>query len=208
MPTHSTVVRTAIADCVNNSSTGQLGANGKLPIYSGTPMTGTVAATNGSAAVVGTGTSFTTALAVGQQVQFAGDTTGRVYTVSTIADDTHLTLAANYAGSTTSGGGARSAPINAAAALASNTAIAMPTGLNYGAASAGVSTVSSSTADSSAVGGLAMFARRLKSDGTTVVDQLTVGVSGSGAEFVMSSLSIAAGANVSINAGGTYTAPQ
>lgn len=65
------------------------------------PLAGTVVLTNGSAAVTGTGTSFTTALKVGQQVRFAADTTLTPYTISAIASDTSLTLASNYAGATT-----------------------------------------------------------------------------------------------------------
>jgi Family of unknown function (DUF6519) len=65
------------------------------------PLAGTVAVTNGSATVIGTGTSFTTALNVGQQIVFASDTTQTTYTISSIASDTSLTLSSNYAGATT-----------------------------------------------------------------------------------------------------------
>jgi len=60
---------------------------------------GTVFATNGSAAVVGTGTSFTTALVAGQPITI----NGVGYTIASIADDTHLTLTANYLGATAGG---------------------------------------------------------------------------------------------------------
>lgn len=130
--THATAVRTAIADAVCNSSTGQLAANGKLIIYSGTM------------------------------------------------------------------------PTNAATALSGNTAIATITALNFGAASSAVSTVSSSTADSSAVGGVATFFRITKTDGTTVIIQGTVGTSAT--DLTINNTTIAAGANVSLTSG-TYTAP-
>ena len=64
------------------------------------PLAGTVAVTNGSATVTGTGTSFTSALTAGQQIVFAADSTQTPYTVSAIASDTSLTLSANYAGVT------------------------------------------------------------------------------------------------------------
>ena len=64
-----------------------------------TALAGTVAVTNGSAAVVGTGTAFTTALAVGDSVNIVDE----IFTVSVITDATHLTLDSTYAGSTASG---------------------------------------------------------------------------------------------------------
>jgi hypothetical protein len=131
--THKVAVRTALADTVCNSTTGQLGANGKLIIYSGTP------------------------------------------------------------------------PANADAALSGNTAIATITGVNFGAAASGVSTVTSSTSDTNAVGGTASFFRLLKSDGTTVIFQGTVGTSG--ADLTINTTTIAAGATVSLTGTNTYTAP-
>ena len=61
---------------------------------------GTVAVTNGSAAVVGTGTTWTTHAAQG--LTFLGPDAAE-YTILSIEDDTHLTLASTYAGSTASG---------------------------------------------------------------------------------------------------------
>lgn len=130
--THTTAVRTALADAVCNSSTGALGANGKLVIYSG------------------------------------------------------------------------SAPANAQASLSGNTAIATITGLNFGAAASGVSTVTSSTADTNAVGGTASFFRVTTTAGTVIFQGLC-GTSGS--DLNLNSLTIAAGANVSLTSG-TYTAPN
>jgi hypothetical protein len=60
--------------------------------------TGTVSATNGSTAVVGTGTVFKN-LNIGDSFQIAG--VG--YTIATITDDTHLTLTTNYAQATGAG---------------------------------------------------------------------------------------------------------
>lgn len=65
-----------------------------------TAVTGTVALTNKSNAVVGTGTTFTSALAPGQWVEFASDATHQ-YQVGQIADNTHLTLATPFLGATT-----------------------------------------------------------------------------------------------------------
>lgn len=94
-------------------------------------------------------------------------------------------------------------PANAAAALSGNTAIATISGVTWGAPAAGVATTTGSTADASAVGGTASFYRRMKTDSTTVIDQGACGTSAS--ELVLNSLTIAAGANVSLNASGTYT---
>jgi hypothetical protein len=94
-------------------------------------------------------------------------------------------------------------PANAAAALSGNTAISTVTNLAWGAASAGVATLTSSTADSAAVGGTASFYRRTKSDGTTVIEQGLCATSGS--DMTLSSLTIAASANVNVTSG-SYTA--
>lgn len=68
-----------------------------------TVLAGTVSVTNGSAAVTGSGTSFTSALSVGQWLIFSGDPTKTPYQVLAISSATALTLAANYAGATASG---------------------------------------------------------------------------------------------------------
>jgi len=60
-----------------------------------TAITGTVSVTNGSAAVTGTGTSFTTALSVGQLIQF-GAQAGVSYVIASIASNTSLTLGSLY----------------------------------------------------------------------------------------------------------------
>lgn len=94
-------------------------------------------------------------------------------------------------------------PANAQAGLSGNTAIATITLGNFGAASSGVSTITGSTADSSAVGGTAAFFRMTTTSGTVVLQGLTAT---SGSDANLNSLTIAAGANVSITSG-TYTAP-
>lgn len=68
-----------------------------------TILAGTVAVNNASATVTGTGTSFTTALTVGQWLIFSNDATNTPYQVLSIAGNTSLTLASNYGGSTASG---------------------------------------------------------------------------------------------------------
>ena len=65
-------------------------------------VAGTVTLANGSAAVVGSGTTFTT-LPVGATLVFSNDTTGSVYVVRHVQDNTHLTLTANYSGPSGSG---------------------------------------------------------------------------------------------------------
>ena len=60
-------------------------------------LTGTsIAVTNASAAVVGTGTAFTTELQEGSAIVISGVP----YKIYKITDDTHLTLAVTYQGST------------------------------------------------------------------------------------------------------------
>lgn len=57
---------------------------------------GTVTVTAGSAVVFGTGTAFVANTAVGQIFTVEGD--GVWYEVAVVTDDTHITLSANYAG--------------------------------------------------------------------------------------------------------------
>jgi len=64
-------------------------------------QTGTVAVTNGSSSVVGTDTLWTSNVSVGNIFTIPGS--GAWYEVASITDDTHLTLTANYGGSTASG---------------------------------------------------------------------------------------------------------
>lgn len=68
--------------------------------YDGTAnyTTGTIAVTNGSANVVGTGTTFTSGM-VNKRIVI----NGVWYTISAFTDATHITLSSNYAGSTASG---------------------------------------------------------------------------------------------------------
>lgn len=66
-------------------------------------LTGTVTPSNGSTAVVGVGTKFTTEVVIGSQAYFASQP-GTTYTVAAIADDLHLTLSANYTGTTPTSG--------------------------------------------------------------------------------------------------------
>jgi len=68
--------------------------------YNGTAdyTAGTIAVTNGSPAVIGTGTTFTSNMA-GKRIVIAGIW----YTIASFTDTTHITLASNYAGTTASG---------------------------------------------------------------------------------------------------------
>jgi uncharacterized protein len=68
-----------------------------------TALAGTVTVTNGSTAVTGAGTAFTTALKVGQWLVFSSDSTATLYQVSTITNDTNLTLASKFTSATTAG---------------------------------------------------------------------------------------------------------
>ena len=61
-------------------------------------LTGTLTATNGSATVTGSGTTFTTQLAFGDFITLSGVQ----YKVQTITSNTSLTLSTNYAGTTSS----------------------------------------------------------------------------------------------------------
>ena len=88
-PTVSGIVGTAL---VISGVTNTLGGS--------TALVGTVALTNGSATVTGTGTKFTTALTSGQWLVFASDPTQTLYQVSAIASDTSLSLATKFAGAT------------------------------------------------------------------------------------------------------------
>ena len=63
-------------------------------------LTGTLAPTNGSATVAGTGTSYTTQVNVGDNIIFAGDNTETPYRVAAVGSNTSLTLTANYLGTT------------------------------------------------------------------------------------------------------------
>src|SRR5688572_9161495 len=62
--------------------------------WGATGRTGTIEYTNGSTAVIGTGTSFSTELAIGSIIITTGGGTGITRTVASITDDTHLTLTA------------------------------------------------------------------------------------------------------------------
>jgi phage tail sheath protein FI len=82
--------------------TGILGASTLISqvnaSLSGTALAGTAALTANSNAVTGTGTSFTTALKVGQTVAFGSDPTMTPYTIQAIGSNTSLTLSSSYSG--------------------------------------------------------------------------------------------------------------
>lgn len=76
-----------------------LRVGGQIVIPAST-STGTVAVTNGSATVVGTGTAWTSAL-INQQFKFAGQ--APVYNITAVTDATHLTIEDEWALATSSG---------------------------------------------------------------------------------------------------------
>jgi len=101
-------------------------------------------------------------------------------------------------------------PTDGDTALSGNTVLAECT-LNATAApaaSGGALTLAAITQDASAnATGTASFARQFESNGTTVVGDLSVSVTGGGGEVQLNSLSITAGGTVSITTGGTITLP-
>ncbi|OOG37423.1 phage tail sheath C-terminal domain-containing protein [Rhodanobacter sp. C05] len=82
-----------------------------------TTITGTAAITNGSAEVIGTGTSFNTDLKFGQWITFAGDASKTPYRIQSITNGTTMTLTQSYSGTTAAG-----SAINVANATVSGTA--------------------------------------------------------------------------------------
>jgi hypothetical protein len=62
-----------------------------------TVLAGSGAATNGANQVVGTGTAFLTAVAIGDSISFDSAMSTESRVVTAIADDTHLTVSANWA---------------------------------------------------------------------------------------------------------------
>jgi hypothetical protein len=77
-------------------------ANARIGVGDGAPtaLTGTLGFTNGSTAVTGSGTAFTTELVVGDHL--VGPDL-QIYTVQSITSNTALVLTGNYAGTTASG---------------------------------------------------------------------------------------------------------
>lgn len=72
----------------------------QMPTSSGAVITGSVALTNGSNAVTGTATGFTSQLSTGSILIFGNDPTNTPYSVATVTSDTALTLSTNYTGQT------------------------------------------------------------------------------------------------------------
>jgi hypothetical protein len=213
--THTTAVRSVLADAVCNSSTGQLGSNFSTKLYSGIVLSGTVSISNGTANVTGSGTSWqtNTLLAQNQWVVFATDTTKTPYQINTVTSDTACTLKTNYTGTTLSGSNIWASPLNASGSLSPGTgtsagaAVASTiTNCNFGSASSGVSTLTSSTSDTSATGGTVIFGRMLTSGGTACV-QFIISPTGNGGDMTMNTTVIASGATVGFSGTNTYTAP-
>lgn len=70
--------------------------NGNMHFESADPLTGTVDKTNGSDALAGTGTAFTTELSIGQVIEIPG-VGNEIRVVIAIADDTNLTVNSDFA---------------------------------------------------------------------------------------------------------------
>lgn len=89
-------------------------------------------------------------------------------------------------------------PANANTALSGNTLLATLTfgSTAFGSASAGVLTANAITSGTAVATGTATFARLYKSDGTTVVGDVTVGTSGAGIN--LNTTSIVSGGLVSV----------
>lgn len=87
------------AGITNTGTITLINANGGQNVK----MDGTLAAVNGTANIVGTGTKFTTALSIGMHILIGTTISNGVdYIINTISDDTHLTITTNYTGSTLS----------------------------------------------------------------------------------------------------------
>jgi len=101
-------------DILNNAPPGTLATrptvltiNQNLGEFSTAALTGTVTLTNGSTAVTGVGTKFTTeinpAYFFGPSIRLSADGVTKWAEVASVTDDTHATLKANYAGTGGSG---------------------------------------------------------------------------------------------------------
>lgn len=90
-------------------------------------------------------------------------------------------------------------PANADTAVTTQNMLVMCTfgATAYGAASAGVKTANAITAGTVAIAGTATWARLLKSDGTTVVHDCSVGLSGT--DIVMADVALTVGGLVPIS---------
>ncbi|AOW08931.1 PKD-like domain-containing protein [Flavobacterium gilvum] len=86
-------VNTAFSATITSTGNGNWGA---ASTWSTISRTGTISTTSSSKIVTGVGTSFTTELAVGS-ILYKDDGTTVIGTVSSITDNTHLTLVANTA---------------------------------------------------------------------------------------------------------------
>lgn len=108
---------------ITKASTGLTGGDEVRAAKSPAPtaLTGTIAFTAGSTTITGTGTAFTTQLAIGDFVE-GGD--GYWYEVITIASNTSATLYQKYSGTTASGVSSRKLGVtDTGAAAASTTAV-------------------------------------------------------------------------------------
>jgi hypothetical protein len=101
-------------------------------------------------------------------------------------------------------------PATANTALSGNTLLVTLTysATAFGSAAAGgVITANAITSGTAVATGTASFARVFESNGTTVVEDMTVGVSGSGASLILATTAIVAGEVVAISSE-TFTATE
>ena len=106
---------------ITKASTGLTGGDEVRVAKSPDPtnLTGTLSFTNGSTAVTGSGTAFTTELAIGDFIK-GGD--GYWWEVVTITSDTAATLYKKYSGTTESGISSQKLGVTDTGAAASSTA--------------------------------------------------------------------------------------
>ena len=211
--THTNTVRAGLGDYVCNASTGQLGANFNTKLYTGNVLAGTMSCTNGTNSLTGSGTSWSTnsTLAVNQWVVFANDTTKTPYQIAGVSSDTAATIKTNYTGTTVSGSALWTVPPTAGSSISGGTGITTSpvaastiTSCNFGNSSKGVSTLTSSTSDTSATGGTVIFGRFL--NGSTVCVQFVISPTGNGGDMTMNTTTISSGATVGFSGTNTYTA--
>ncbi|HHQ49208.1 MAG TPA: hypothetical protein ENK19_10055 [Acidobacteria bacterium] len=117
-----------LALAIGDAETAFSNANARLGVGDGglTALTGTLTFTNGSAAVTGTSTLFTSELAAGDWVQLDAD--GELYRVESITSDTAMTLERLYAGTGGTGAGSAISPLETGLKGANTLYKAMETG--------------------------------------------------------------------------------
>ena len=110
----------------------------QMPTASGSILYGQLSLTNGSAAVTGLNTAFTTQLTAGSSyLTFGNDPTKTQYKVSAIASDTALTLSTNYGGLTATTSARLITNLTGTATLPVSAGIVAGSGTNFTASMVG-----------------------------------------------------------------------